>query len=177
MKQEYCHAGLLELRPKTPDAWRGWHKIVPAFFFLVGIFNASVKKNFYTNYYTTLGNVLYVPAWRYEDFCRNPSESTIRHETVHYLDSQRHGAWYYISYLFATYRAHWEKRAYVQNMIVDKNMNDQVSQHMKHFVKKQFLPGSIYWINMDPYKAQAMVDEMASKVDSGEWSGTYPDVK
>lgn len=177
MQQKYTHVDVFELRPKIPGAWRGWHRIVPAFFFLVGIFNARFKTDFYSNYYTTLGNVMYIPAWKYDDFCRHPTESVIRHEAVHYMDSQKYGIKYYVSYLFAKGRTHWEKRAYVQNMIIDKNINGYVSAHIKGFVKAKFLPGSIYWINMDPYKAQAMIDEMAEKVNSGEWSGNYPDVK
>jgi hypothetical protein len=166
----------MEIRPK--DDWRGWHKIVPAFFFLWGLINESRHRDFYSNYYTTLGNCIYVPVLSFDGFVKNPPISTIRHERVHYLDDMAHPIFYKLSYVFSKkWRAHWEKRGYVQNMIVEKERHGYVTAHMKNHVKKKFMRGSIYLINMDPYKADRMINEMAANVDSGKWSGTYPDVR
>lgn len=177
MKTKYPLINGMEIRPKG-DKWRGWHKLVPAFFFLWGLINNCRKADFYNNYYTTVGNCMYVPTISYEGFLANPSASILRHEHVHYQDSLKSPIWYYLSYILSKkWRAHWEKRGYVQNMIVEKERHGHVTVHIKNFVKKKFTAGSIYKIDMDPYKAEAMINEMAAKVNSGEWSGTYPDVK
>jgi hypothetical protein len=176
MNIEYPLINGMEIRPK--DDWRGWHKVVPAFFFLWGLINKLRKFDFYTNYYTTVENCLYVPVLSYQSFLSNPSLSIIRHEAVHMMDDRRNPLWYKLSYVLSKkWRAHWEKRAYVQNMIVEKDRYGHVTVHIKSFIKKKFTRGSIYKIDMDPYKAEAMISEMARKVNSGEWSGTYPDVK
>lgn len=176
MSTKYPLIDGMEIRPK--DDWKGWHKIVPAFFFLWGLINELRHRDFYSNYYTTVGYCIYVPVFKYEDFIKKPPQSIIRHEYVHWMDNDNHPIFFKLSYVFSKkWRAHWEKRAFVQNMILDKERYGHVTNHIKQYIKKKFVKGSIYLIDMDPYEADRMINEMAANVDSGKWSGIYPDVK
>jgi hypothetical protein len=165
----------LECRPKGD--WRGWHVVVPAFFFLWGLVNKKAKSDFYERYFTTLSDVLYIPKHKYEDFLDRPDQALLRHEAVHLMDNNEHPIWFKLSYIFsAKHRLHWEVRGYAQDMIYDMERFEYVPLYTRLRITNQFSPGSIYRLGLTLHQARELVDTLAKKIENKEFVGNYPDI-
>lgn len=166
----------LECRPK--GEWRGWHRVVPAFFFLWGLANKKAKSDFYNRYYTTLSNVLYIPADFYYDFLKEPNQALLRHESVHAMDDKNNPLWYKLSYLLSkSWRAYWETRGYAQDMMFDMERFGHVPLWTRVRIVSQFSPGSIYKMGMTLEESRKLVDDLAEAIENKEFTGNYPDIK
>jgi hypothetical protein len=130
--------------------WQVWyHHFVGLFFWIVGLFNKPLKDNFYNNYHTVVGRVIYLADLQKYIDSPEKYEPTLWHEYQHILQFESEGIFYYLKYmLLPKKRAEYEYEAYSRTILSYMGYgktffyNVLLARISKHFKK-----GSIYMMN------------------------------
>lgn len=140
--QSLMEAHNVEVRSKGKFRnWRGWHKIVPVFFFFVGIFNRRMKRDFYGRFWNVLSNVIYLPDKRLKAYQENPGafEKIIRHELIHVVDDAKSPVLFKLKYVISKdFRAYSEFRGYTQDMMYEFEKTGYISVETIYSIARIF---------------------------------------
>lgn len=157
------------------DWQKWWHYAVPIFFFFVGLFNKKMKMDFYEIFYTCFDDTLYVPSLPYFMENMENMESLIRHEMVHVFDDRRNPFLFKFRYLTSKkWRAYYEYRGYVQNMIVEFEKTGAISVNLMSSMVRTFKSSMYFWMDKNPEYA---VYVLSRYVEDGTLKGKYPDAE
>jgi hypothetical protein len=86
-------------------SFRGWHKIVPLFFAIVGLFNKQQQLDFYERYLNVVGSTIYLTKTSWERLfgeraapmpltrAMAAQDAGLLHELVHIKQAEREGSW------------------------------------------------------------------------------------
>lgn len=174
------------LRAKSDVEFKFTHLIT----YYAALFYSWVKKDnsFFTRYFHTIDNVIYVPDQRLMDMNANLDlfEPTIRHEYCHYLQS-RQEKWYKTKYLLKSkYRMIYELEAYCHDLAYSRNYTGLYpSTESKEKVIRNLSYGSIYMMHIPskPLLSSAQIEhwnsgvkhlvDMASRIVADEFVARY----
>ena len=158
----------VEFRKKGEDPWRGWHKIVPIFFFIVGIFSRSSKRQFY-RMWTVLNNIIYCPDPERVLSNLNHYTGIIRHEMVHIMDDMAHPVKFKLGYVLSRKRrAFYEYRGYTQDMIFEFQRTGEVSDRTIERLARLFRGPAYFWMHRKP---MPVLEAIRDAITSGKVVG------
>lgn len=150
--------------------WKGWHRLVPLFFYIVGMFKPELMRSFFNDYLNVLGKTVYLPHHLYMDYAVDPSkffieyEGVLRHELQHIKDWKKEGIKFPIGYIAKKeLRAYYEYRANVQNMIVRYLNYGTLDESYVVRIENIFKSEMYFKMDLDPkYKIKAIKDNIES---------------
>lgn len=160
----------LEIRDK--GNWRKRDVYIPIFIWLVGLFSRSFKQRFYNEYFTTSGDVVYCPGCA-DDVLARPAayEAVLRHEAAHVRDWKAYGVKFSLTYaLSRKWRAYWEYRGYMQNMLVEYERSGKISDLKMLWLKDVFSGPMYFWMDTDPMPTLTKIRD-----DIYDFDGKHPD--
>lgn len=161
-----------------------WIKFVFMWASLIGFFS----KDFKTKWETQISNalapkyIIFPSRKTHSDLQDYGTYSVFRHELVHLIDARKWGFWFNLTYVLLPLpillagRAHWEYRAFVQNLVVWYETFGRLPESRLTWIASHY-SGSLYFY-MWPWKKDVMRrwEATRQKILSGEIKGHYPDV-
>lgn len=175
------HAPDLQIVYKDEDQPGIWLKLVAFFIWFVGLFSSFDEKWNNTIGNAMFGKYLLLPgAERYRDFTNLRTYLLLRHEYTHILDQRKQPIWFNLTYvllplpLFFSGRAHWEYRAFSQNLITYYEEVGHIPDQIVTHLKGQFTSSFYLWMWMRKSTVDRKLDELVEKVRNEEISGYDP---
>lgn len=166
-----------------------WHAAVGYIFLAISALSRGLSKllglvgkgpvtdrgaEWFENFHTVLGDVVYMPKKSYEVFLAHPIryEGTLRHERQHVLDRRQRPVFFTLSYLLSReWRGYWEYRGYTHNLVITKEKYSRVFPEIFENILKNF-GKSIYYIN-DKHRLHRLTG-LLNAVENGKFEGVGP---
>ncbi|HAA53713.1 MAG TPA: hypothetical protein DCE42_03110 [Myxococcales bacterium] len=146
----------------------------------IGALLWPINKRYMTAYTTVMFGKIYFPSR--ETVALWPKAqmyATLRHEFVHLMDAKRFPLWFEISYLLffpavLTMRAYWEYRGYVQNLLVEYERTNAISEETITWIVECFVRSEYGW--MYPFRQHLtnILQRTKQRILKGELRGPYP---
>ncbi|HHO49286.1 MAG TPA: hypothetical protein ENK18_00045 [Deltaproteobacteria bacterium] len=139
----------------------------------LGLVLRPVIPDFMTAFTMVIGDRVYL-AGSPDRFPRDQLARILAHELVHQLDQAKHGAAFYLSYallplpLLRTRRAHWERRAYAVDLMLDHH--DGGEEALLRTLQRctALFAGPAYgWMWAGEHAASTFLEDVAAEVRSG----------
>lgn len=153
----------IELRSKKDFRYR--HFYVPLFMWVVGLFKPELKKSFYEDFWTTIGNSAYYPVYIKNKSVALKHRTTILHERQHVFDCREHPILFRVSYVLSKrWRAYWERRGYTHNLLSEYNRRGSISEGTKKWLVDLFKGPMYFYMDPDP---EPKIKYMCDSIESG----------
>lgn len=138
-----------------------WIRLLFIFPTLIGFFYRPFRKKWNEQIANQLGRYIILPSRKdHADLTDLGTYILLRHEFQHLLDWNQHKILFGLTYILfplpvlLSGRAHWELRAYVQNMIVRHEEGIPISETYLEWIVSQFTGPLYFW--MFPFKKKIM---------------------
>jgi hypothetical protein len=169
------------------DGYRVWWYAVAAWlvklmFFAVYVLSfGAFNKDFDRDFATTFGRDVYLSnRHRKIDLREYAQYQLVRHELMHVIQADEHGAfWFRLSYLLVlpagwTYRAKWEMEAYTQQMIANQEEFGRISDGTLSWIEGQFVSPSYLFMRPFRKKVRSQLEEIRDGIERGDIRGMHP---
>ena len=177
------HVPDLQIIYKDEDQPGIWLKIVAFFIWFVGLFSSFDKQWNNSIGNAMLGKYILLPGTkRHRDFTNLRTYTLLRHEYTHILDQRRRPFWFNLTYVLLPLpflfsgRAHWEYRAFSQEMLAYYENTGRVHGSLVEGIKDQFTSSLYLWMWIRSSTVDRKVDELVEMVENEEISGYAPDI-
>lgn len=129
--------------------------------------------SFMTDYVTTIGNTIYVPA-NWSSWPKQTQEEIVSHEMVHVEQQKRHGAFLFACmYLFlpfpiffAKWRLEFEMEAYAQTCLHKFQNSGPVRRATIDWIVEQMTGPSYLWTWLSPKEVEALLRKKVQAITS-----------
>jgi len=165
-----------------PDVW--WLKLLFWLVAVVGFFSPAWETKWMSRVSNAIGTRYMVFPTRegYGDLSDWRTYTVYRHELVHLQDVRKYGIWFLLTYailplpVLLAGRAHWEYRAYAQNMLVRYEEFGEIPDSTLDWIGEHYWGTLYFW--MWPFKkyVRKKLERLRQDIYDGKVQGYHPEV-